>query len=437
MAIVQGKAQKDRGNAVQLLSVETDRGTLHEAYNAVRKQTERICRPLETEDYVVQSMPDVSPTRWHLAHTSWFFETFVLKVVDPNYTSIDPHFDFLFNSYYNLIGERWARPERGLLTRPTVKEIYAYRVFVDREIANMLKRITSEQFETIAPVITIGLNHEQQHQELILTDIKNVLALNPLHPVYHERGIGKVATIPAVQWKQFDEGLYEVGFNGAGFSFDNEAPRHRVYLNDFAIANRLVTAGEYLAFIESGGYSRPEIWLSDGWNEVQTNGWNAPLYWTKHSDESWWQMTLNGYREVQSDEPVTHVSYYEAEAYAAWSGARLPREEEWEIASANLPIDGSFVESENFHPVSSSMEANNLCQIYGEVWQWTASNYLPYPGFKAPEGALGEYNGKFMSNQMVLRGASCVTPRSHARPTYRNFFPPVARWQFSGIRLAR
>ncbi len=271
----------------------------------------------------------------------------------------------------------------------------------------------------------------------VLTDIKHVLALNPLHPVYHERAIGKSATIPAIEWKEFDEGLYEVGYAGDAFAFDNEQPRHRIYLNDFAIANRLVTNQEYLDFINAGGYSRPEIWLSDGWNEVQTHGWNAPLYWDKHADGSWWQMTLNGYREVKSDEPVTHVSYYEAEAFAAWSGARLPREEEWEIASANVPISGSFVESENFHPSSSSMDSSALCQLYGEVWQWTASNYLPYPGFKAPDGALGEYNGKFMSNQMVLRGASCVTPRSHARPTYRNFFPPSARWQFSGIRLAR
>jgi ergothioneine biosynthesis protein EgtB len=412
-------------------------------YISVRAQTEKICRPLEIEDYVVQSMPDVSPTRWHLAHMSWFFETFVLSALDPAYKSVDPIYDFLFNSYYNLIGDRWARPDRGLLTRPTVRQIYEYRAHVDRAMIAALTSISEESLTKIAPVITLGLNHEQQHQELILTDVKHVLSINPMHPRYSKRNPTASHALKPIEWKRFDESLYEIGFADLAhvashpFSFDNERPRHRVYLNDFAIADRLITSGEYLEFIRAGGYSKPEIWLSDGWGQVQMHGWKAPLYWDRHSDGSWWQTTLNGYREVQSDEPVTHVSFYEAEAFAAWYGARLPREEEWEVAAMGVPIEGSFVEAENFHPAPINTKRSGLEQLYGEVWQWTSSNYLGYPGFRAPEGALGEYNGKFMSNQMVLRGASCVTPRSHARITYRNFFPPQARWQFSGIRLAR
>jgi len=419
------------------VNLRLDRLGLLEKFRKVRTQTEAICKPLEIEDYVVQSMPDVSPTRWHLAHTSWFFETFVLKAADPAYVSIDAAYDFLFNSYYNLVGKRWSRPERGLLTRPTVKEIYAYRAYVNAALERLLGFVSEEAFLKVAPIIELGLNHEQQHQELILTDIKHVLSINPLHPQYTQsKPVGPVHVMP-MGWRNMDEGLYEIGYGEDGFAFDNEQPVHRIYLDDFQIADRLTTCGEYLDFMSQGGYAHPEIWLSDGWNEVQTHGWNAPLYWDQHEDGTWWQTTLCGYRLVKHDEPVTHVSYYEAEAFAAWSGARLPREEEWEVAANKETISGSFLEAEHFHPIAASTNDARLMQLYGEVWQWTASNYLPYPGFKAPEGALGEYNGKFMSNQMVLRGASCVTPRSHARLTYRNFFPPYARWQFSGIRLAR
>ena len=382
-------------------------------------------------------MPDVSPTRWHLAHTSWFFETFILKPADSQYRSPDAMYDFLFNSYYNLIGDRWARPARGLLTRPTVKEIFEYRHHVTQSLERFIETCELETLQPYCATIELGINHEQQHQELMITDLKHVFALNPLHPVYQDAEIVKrVEHIDPIVWKEFDEGLYEIGHRGDGFAFDNESPRHRVYVDAFSLANRLTTAGEYLEFMNAGGYAKPELWLSDGWALVQAEALRAPLYWHLENDGLWWQMTLSGYRPVEPSEPVTHISFYEAEAFAAWSGARLPSEEEWEIAASGAPIEGSFVEAANFHPAPLQSD-RGMQQLYGEVWQWCGSSYLPYPGFKAAEGAIGEYNGKFMSNQMVLRGASCATPHSHARLTYRNFFPPSARWQFSGIRLAR
>jgi ergothioneine biosynthesis protein EgtB len=412
---------------------------LSNGYRRVRKFSEELTTPLETEDYVIQSMPDVSPTKWHLAHTSWFFETFVLSEVTPNYRSPHPQFNFLFNSYYVQVGERHCRPKRGLISRPTVAEVFGYRRHVDQKILEFLEIANKERLREIAPVIEIGLHHEQQHQELMLTDIKHVFSENPLRPAY--LGNEKKPSdrlLPDIYWIEYTEGVYAIGHNGGGFSFDNETPMHKEYTNPFKLASRLVTNREYLEFIEDGGYERPEIWLSDGWSTVEANDWNAPLYWEKKNG-SWQYFTLSGIRKIALDEPVCHVSYYEADAYARWAGARLPTESEWEISASNLSIEGNFVENENYHPMVVSVETNNREpeQMFGDVWEWTRSPYGPYPGYTTLPGALGEYNGKFMCNQIVLRGGSCATSRSHIRKTYRNFFPPNARWQFMGIRLAK
>jgi ergothioneine biosynthesis protein EgtB len=406
-------------------------------YNKVRQFTEELCAPLATEDYVIQSMPDVSPTKWHLAHTSWFFETFVLTAALSGYRSPDPQYGYLFNSYYNSAGERHCRNRRGLLSRPTVEEIYRYRSYVDDRMREFLDRTEDDRLRDLAFVIELGLNHEQQHQELLLTDIKHIFSINPLRPVYCVRENSNGGVLPKLQWLEYTEGLHRLGHNVDGFAFDNELPQHRVFLEPFQFASRLVTSGEYLDFIEDGGYENPLIWLSDGWNVVQTQGWKAPLYWEKR-DGSWWIMTLSGMRELDRGEPVCHVSYYEADAYACWAGARLPAEAEWEIVSAGATIDGNFVESRKFHPVPIADSAESTpVQMFGDVWEWTQSHYSPYPGYRPVAGALGEYNGKFMCNQFVLRGGSCATSITHIRPTYRNFFPADARWQFMGIRLAK
>jgi len=402
------------------------------AYAEVRRATERLCEPLATEDYVVQSMPDVSPTKWHLAHTSWFFETFVLADAAPAYAPFHPRYGYLFNSYYNAVGDRHARPQRGLLTRPTVAEIFEYRRHVDDAMARVL---AVDPGERITAVTTLGLHHEQQHQELLLTDIKHVLAGNPLRPAYRARPPGAPASAAPPGWVPHPEGVCTIGYDGDGFAFDNETPRHRVVIRPFALASRLVTNDEYLAFMADGGYERPELWLSDGWDLVQATAWQAPLYWERH-DGGWMVMTLGGLEPVAGAEPVCHVSYYEAEAYARWAGARLPSEAEWEVAAAPLPVAGNFADNDLFQPAPAP-QRKGLTQMFGDAWEWTASPYGPYPGYRPPAGALGEYNGKFMCNQLVLRGGSCVTPRSHIRPTYRNFFPPAARWQFTGIRLAK
>ncbi len=409
-------------------------------YQTIRAFTEILCKPLAIEDYVVQSMPDVSPTKWHLAHTSWFFETFILSRINKRYKSPNAQYNYLFNSYYVQVGKRHSRPERGFLSRPTVEEVYSYRQHVDQNMLEFLRQASQAELEEISPVIKIGLHHEQQHQELILTDIKHVFSVNPLRPVYlHiKHKVSKPFTSPEMRWSSFPEGLHWIGHDGNGFAFDNESPLHKVYLRPFKLSSRLVTNREYLAFMEDGGYERPEFWLSDGWFAVQEDNWIAPLYWEKQNG-NWWYFTLSGMREVDPDEPVTHVSYYEADAYARWRGARLPSESEWEIASSNLQMKGNLVDSGNFHPVVPKEEMKNgeLLQMFGDVWEWTHSPYIPYPGFKTLPGALGEYNGKFMCNQIVLRGGSCATSISHIRNTYRNFFPPNARWQFMGIRLAQ
>jgi len=400
-------------------------------YQEIRGTTEAVCRPLQTEDYVLQAMPDVSPTRWHLAHVSWFFETFLLRPSLPGYRPLDERYAVLFNSYYNGVGPQFSRPARGHLSRPTVEQIYAYRAHVDKAMLALLER--PESLGPLAPVVELGLNHEQQHQELLVTDLKYNLSINPLRPAFGalpdaDHHPGPAARVP------LHGGLVEVGRDGDAFCFDNERPRHRVFLAPFALASRAVTNGEYRDFVEDGGYMRPELWLSEGWRTVQERGWCAPLYWER-ADAGWSSYTLAGSHPLREHAPVAHISYYEADAYARWRGARLPTEFEWEHAVEAELVPGALLDAVPTEPAAAPPKPG-LVQMTGDVWEWTASAYLPYPGFRTLEGALGEYNGKFMVNQMVLRGGSCATPRSHIRPTYRNFFPPDARWQFSGIRLA-
>jgi ergothioneine biosynthesis protein EgtB len=414
---------------------ETDRLALSAAYLDIRQRTENLCQPLEIEDYLVQTMADASPVKWHLAHTTWFFETFVLERCEPDSRPFHPSYSYLFNSYYNAVGERWQRSQRGILSRPTVKEIYAYRKAVDERLLELLRSCGPEVFSSLRTALVLGLNHEQQHQELLLTDIKHAFACNPLRPAYSSAAVViKPAEVKSLSWSGFAAGVRWIGHDGNGFAFDNESPRHRVFVEGFQIANRLVTVSEYLAFMEDGGYFRPELWLSDGWNARNTHGWQVPLYWERRDDE-WWQMTLHGMRPVDSAQPVCHLSYYEADAYARWAGARLATEPEWQTAARDQRLKGNFVESGHLHPVAAGTES--VYQFFGDVWEWTASPYTAYPRYRPAAGALGEYNGKFMCNQMVLHGGSCVTPASHIRHTYRNFFPPEARWQFTGIRLAR
>jgi len=396
-------------------------------YKTVRAATTTLSAPLAAEDMAVQPMPDASPTKWHLAHTTWFFETFILKGT-PGYRPFHPQFEYLFNSYYNTLGPQWYRPHRGLLTRPPVAEILEYRAHVD---AGMARLLDSGGSAFPATVVELGLNHEQQHQELMLTDVKYLLSQNPLRPTYREDArVTQARTVSTVGWIDGTPGIQAIGYDGSGFAFDNEYPRHDELIRPFRIANRLVTNAEYLAFMADGGYRRPELWLSDGWGAVRDRGWEAPLYWAEQ-EGAWWSYTLTGFRPVEDAEPVCHVSYYEADAYARWRGARLPTEAEWEVSARERPVAGNFVESGRFHPIAG----DGATQLFGDVWEWTGSPYLAYPGYRPVEGALGEYNAKFMCNQFVLRGGSCATPGSHIRPTYRNFFPPDARWQFSGIRL--
>jgi ergothioneine biosynthesis protein EgtB len=404
---------------------------LQHQYQQVRQVSEQICQPLAIEDYTIQSMPDVSPPKWHLAHTTWFFETFLLLPYLPGYLVFHPQFGYLFNSYYEAVGARHPRHQRGILSRPTVAEVYDYRAYVDRAMIELLAILTEQP--QLADLIRLGLHHEQQHQELLLTDIKHILALNPLHPVYRDNLQPDLEPANSkFEWLAYPGGLYSIGHAGTEFAFDNESPRHQVYLQDYKLGNRLVTNGEYLEFIQAGGYQEAKYWLAEGWATVQSQQWQAPLYWELIA-QSWSVMTLGGLRSLDLHSPVCHVSFYEADAYATWKGKRLPTEAEWEIATVDLPLVGNFLDSDYLHPVP----AENLHhQFFGDVWEWTQSAYLPYPGFQIAAGAIGEYNGKFMCNQMVLRGGSCVTSIDHLRSTYRNFFPPSTRWQFSGIRLA-
>jgi ergothioneine biosynthesis protein EgtB len=405
---------------------------LSRAYASVRAQTLALAAPLSPEDCAIQSMPDASPVKWHLAHTTWFFETFVLAPHLPGYRAFDAAFRVLFNSYYHGVGERHPRPERGMISRPDLQEVLAYRKHVDAA----MEKVFSDT--NLREILELGLNHEQQHQELILTDLKHMLSRNPLKPAYQKQW--PLTTIRARQphWVRFDEGLREIGHEGRGFAFDNERPRHRVWLDAFEIASHPVTNGDFMRFIDDGGYRRPELWLSAGWDTVSARGWTAPDYWQQRDGE-WRVFTLHGEVPVDPNTPVCHVSFYEAEAFARWAGARLPTEAEWEVASLGASREGNFLESGALHPLAlrDAPAEDTLAQAFGDVWEWTRSDYAPYPGFKTAEGAVGEYNGKFMCSQYVLRGGSCATPASHIRPTYRNFFPPDARWQFSGLRLAR
>jgi ergothioneine biosynthesis protein EgtB len=398
-------------------------------YQQLRDLTVELCRTLTPEDMTAQSMPDASPAKWHLAHSSWFFEKFLLTPHLERYRPFDPQFNHLFNSYYYTVGSMHPRPERGLLTRPGIDKIISYRAHVDEHLRRLLETYTGEpelEFLTI-----LGLNHEQQHQELLLMDIKHLFSRNPSKPAWRE--LPETARTPANPLKFIDrpEGLLAIGHTGNGFAFDNEIPRHRVYIQGHGLANRLTTNGEFREFMRAGGYSSPELWLSDGWATVQKQGWNRPLYWNEDLTQ---EFTLSGERELDLDAPVCHLSYYEADAFARWAGARLPTEAEWESFAADQPVRGNLLESGKYHPAAA--EPGNS-QLFGDVWEWTASSYSPYPGFKPLAGSLGEYNGKFMVNQMVLRGGCCVTPCNHVRASYRNFFYPQQRWQFAGLRLAK
>jgi ergothioneine biosynthesis protein EgtB len=410
--------------------------TLITRFDAVRAHTESLAAPLSPEDQTVQSMPDVSPTKWHRAHVTWFFETFVLAGNEPGFSCFQDGYWFLFNSYYETVGPRYARPDRGLLSRPGAREVGAYRTNVDSRFRDLVSVLDGGTLEKISPVIELGFHHEQQHQELILMDIKHVLSRNPLRPVYAGAPL-PVSDPDSLGWVDVEGGLVEIGHEGDGFRFDNEEPRHRVWLEPYRLADRLVTNGEWLAFMADGGYRRHELWLSEGWARVTADSWRAPLYWVE-LDGEWFEHTLHGTFPVDPGLPVSHVSFYEAEAFATWAGKRLPSEAEWEhaVIESGLAVEGNLADSETFHPRAAGPATGGLRQAYGDCWEWTSSAYHPYPGFHPAAGAIGEYNGKFMSNQMVLRGGCALTSPDHARPTYRNFFPHGARWALSGVRLA-
>ncbi len=416
------------------LLTTVDDQQLADRFDATRRLTEVLAAPLSAEDQTVQSMPDVSPTKWHRAHTSWFFETFLLVPSLPGYEVFHPDFGFLFNSYYEGVGARYPRADRGLVSRPGIVEVADYRRHVDAAMTDLLGRGPDP---VTASLVELGIQHEQQHQELLLMDIKHVLSRNPMLPAYGPRGPQPPGRAEQPTWTTHPGGTVPVGHAGGEFGFDNEFPRHLVHLEAFDLADRTATCGEWLAFMDDGGYRRPELWLADGWATVTAEGWDAPLYWSSRED-GWHEFTLAGDSRVDPDRPVSHISYYEADAFARWAGGRLPTESEWEVAtlarSATFGTAGNLLDTAALHPAPVSGPTS---APFGDVWQWTASAYSPYPGFAPAAGAVGEYNGKFMVNQYVLRGGSCVTPVDHVRATYRNFFPPSARWAVAGLRLAR
>ena len=414
---------------------DEQRSVWSNTYLHVRRQSEALCAPLTREDHVIQSAPEASPTKWHLAHVSWFFETFLLKAYLPGYAEFHPRFGYLFNSYYEQVGKFPPRQARGFLSRPGVDEIMRYRAHVDEHMLTLLQHAGDDGWPALQQRLEIGLNHEQQHQELLLTDIKLNFSANPLRPAYRDDlPDTPPAAAPPLHWIAFPGGIHEIGHQGSGFAYDNEKPRHRVYLNAFRLASRPVTNGEFLAFMQDGGYDNPAFWLSDGWAASRRLQWSSPQYWESR-DEAWQQFTLGGMRPLNLEEPVCHVSYYEADAYAAWAGKRLPTEAEWEIAARERTVAGNLRDNGRLHP-APALPGDGLLQMYGDVWEHTASPYQAYPGFRPAAGALGEYNGKFMCNQMVLLGGACVTAADHVRASYRNFFYPHERWQFQGIRLA-
>jgi ergothioneine biosynthesis protein EgtB len=408
-------------------------GSLAERFLAVRGETEALAAPLSAEDQQVQSMPDVSPTKWHRAHITWFFETFLLVPHQPGYERVDEAYNFLFNSYYEAVGARHPRPDRGLITRPTNDEVTEYRRRVDDAMAAFIETTAADRSDLLE-LVELGLHHEQQHQELLLMDIKHVLSRNPFSPAYRPQPVRSAGPVPSLGWVDHAGGIVEIGHAGDGFHFDNEAPRHQALVHPHRLADRLVTAGEWLEFMADDGYHRPELWLSDGWHHIGKAGWEAPEYWSV-GDDGWQIHTLNGVTPVDPAEPVVHVSFYEADAYARWAGHRLPTEFEWEAHAADRPVIGNLLPTGALHPLPAD-GVGDVQQLFGDVWEWTASAYAPYPGFRAAEGAVGEYNGKFMIDQQVLRGGACVTPGGHTRATYRNFFPTHTRWMFSGVRLA-
>ncbi|MDA0873941.1 MAG: ergothioneine biosynthesis protein EgtB [Bacteroidetes bacterium] len=401
-------------------------------FRAVREQTRTLCTPLVTEDFVIQSMEDASPTKWHLAHTTWFFEVFVLVPFQAGYRLKDERYPYLFNSYYVQAGDRWSRPMRGILSRPTVQDIWDYRAHVDEAMDRFLQDPLSDEARR---VLEIGLHHEQQHQELMMTDIKHVFSVNPLRPVYQEMAGEPSSRPPEAGMVPFDATIVPIGHRGDGFHYDNEGPPHRQFVEAFSLASRPVTNGEYLSFVEEGGYETAGPWLSQGWDRVQSEGWGRPMYWLR-TDDGWMEFTLQGLRPLREDAPLTHVSYFEADAFARWAGMRLPTEFEWEHAASAEPVSGHFADRLDFHPGWTHGQGR-FSELFGGSWEWTSSHYSPYPGYRPVEGALGEYNGKFMANQFVLRGGSCAPPADHIRSTYRNFFPSHARWQFAGVRLAQ
>ena len=434
----------DRPPRVSANGSDDERSKLRARFRSVRDLTEALAAPLRPEDQVVQSMPDVSPTKWHRGHTTWFFETFLLEPTLTGYDAFDLEFGYLFNSYYETVGPRHPRSERGLVSRPSVEEVGRYRAHVDSAMEKLIDCCSTDDWTRVSALVDLGLNHEQQHQELLLMDIKHVLSCNPLEPAYVEEAPPVARAPEPMRFRGYDGGLVEAGHIGPGFSFDNECPRHKVYLEPFRFADRLVTAGEWMEFMADGGYRQPELWLSDGWYAVQENGWDAPAYWRHDESDGWSCFTLTGRRPIDPAEPVVHVSHYEADAFARFAGARLPTEFEWEhaVESEATPLERECSGLPDSAPRRARLQpapatgGSGLRQAFGDVWQWTASAYLPYPRFAPAPGAVGEYNGKFMSGQMVLRGSACITPRGHARPTYRNFFPPSSRWMFAGLRLA-